>query len=422
VTRAAAALAIALLVPGRAATAQVATPPAEVLVEIRIHGNHTTPDEEVLRAMALEIGQPIDDAAIEAAAARLRKSGRFAQVEIRKRYRSLEPGGDVSLVVVVQEYPMPSGTIPGPAILRPIQHLLNSGMFMPILRYDDGYGFTYGARISAVDWPRRGSRLSAPLSWGGTKRAALEYDRALPKGPFDRVLVAGSISERTNPFYELDEDRQEVTVEASKQLPRHLRAAGHAVYADVEFGTLQDWAVTYGADLSFDTRMDPIFPRNAVFASAGWERLDPTVSEPVNRFNAEVRAYVGLVGQSVLSMRVNYAGADGAQPDYARNLLGGAANLRGYEAGSFSGDNLLAGTVELRIPVTSVMGFVRAGVTVFADTGTVWDDGQKPSGSAFRSGVGAGGFFVASLFQMTFDVGFREGGDVRVHFAAGVSF
>jgi outer membrane protein assembly factor BamA len=360
--------------------------------------------------------------AIEAAAGRLRKSGRFVQVEIRKRYRSLEPGGDVSLIVVVQEHPLPEGAMPGPAILKPFERLWNSGMLMPILRYDDGFGFTYGARISAVDWPRRGSRLSVPLSWGGTRRAALEYDRTMSKGPFDRIVAAATVSERTNPFYELDENRQEVTVEASKQLVRHLRAAGHAGYADIGFGTLQDWTVTYGADVSFDTRMDPVFPRNAVFASAGWERLDPTVSAPVNRFKAEAQAYLGLVRQTVFSLRVRYAGADGAQPDYARNLLGGAGSLRGYEAGSFSGDNLLDASVELRIPLTSPMGIARAGVTVFADAGTVWDHGQKLSDASFKTGVGAGGFFVASLLQMSLDVGFREGGDVRVHFMAGVSF
>ena len=213
-TRPAVALALALLVLAGTAAAQSASSQVETLVEIRIHGNHTTPDDDVLRVMGLAIGQPIDDVAIEAAAGRLRKSGRFVQVEIRKRYRSLEPGGDVSLIVVVQEHPLPEGAMPGPAILKPFERLWNSGMLMPILRYDDGFGFTYGARISAVDWPRRGSRLSVPLSWGGTRRAALEYDRTMSKGPFDRIVAAATVSERTNPFYELDENRQEVTVEA----------------------------------------------------------------------------------------------------------------------------------------------------------------------------------------------------------------
>ena len=420
--RPAAVLALALIVLAGTAAAQPATGPPERLAEIRIHGNHTTPDEAVLKVLGLTIGQVVDDAAIAAAAERLRKSGLFESVEIRKRLRSLEPGGDVALVVVVQERPLPDAAIPGPAVLKPFRRLWNSGMLLPILQFDDGYGFTYGARISAVDWPVRGNRFSVPLSWGGTKRAAFEYERTLLKGPFDRIFATTSASRRTNPFYEIDEEREEVAVDVSKRLGRHVRAAGHAGYAAVKFGATDEHTLTYGAGLTFDTRMDPVFPRNAVFASAGWERLDPDVSAAVNRFDMEARGYLGVFGQSVLAVSVQYAGADGAQPTYARPLLGGADTLRGYEAGSFAGDNRLAGSIELRIPLTSPMGIAKAGMRVFADAGTVWDHGQTLAGSAFRRGLGVGGFVVASLFQMSLDVAAREGGDVRAHFAMGISF
>jgi outer membrane protein assembly factor BamA len=421
-TRAAAAFALAFILLAGTAAAQLAPGPSERLAEIRIQGNHTTPDADVLRVLDLTIGQVVDDAAIAAAAERLRKSGLFENVEIRKRSRSLDPGGDVALIVVVQERPLPDAAIPGPAVLKPFMRLWNSGMFLPILRYDDGYGFTYGARVSAVDWPARGNRFSVPLSWGGTKRAALEYERTASRGPFDRVFATVAASRRTNPFYEIDEEREEVAVDVSRRLGRHARAAGHAGYAGVRFGATDAHTLTYGAGLTFDTRMDPVFPRNAVFVSAGWERLDPDVSAAVNRFNAEARGYLGIVGQSVLALSVQYAGADGTQPDYARPLLGGADTLRGYAAGSFAGDNRLAGSIELRIPLTSAMGFAKAGIRLFADAGTVWDHGQTLSASAFKTGAGVGGFVVASLFQMSLDVAAREGGDVRAHFAMGVSF
>jgi outer membrane protein assembly factor BamA len=422
VTRLAAAAAVALLtIAGTAAGQSIAGPP-ETLVEIRIHGNRTTPDAEVLKALGLAIGQPIDQAAIDAAANRLRRSGRFVEVEIRKRSRSLEPGGDVSLVVVVQEHPLPDGAIPGAAVLKPFRRLWNSGMFMPILRYDDGYGFTYGARVSAVDWPGRGSRVSVPLSWGGTKRAALEYERTLSKGPFDQLFAMAGVSRQANPFYDLDEDRKDVQVKVSRRLADRLRATGHGGYADVTFGTTREYAVSYGADVAFDTRMDPVFPRNAVYASAGWERLDPEQSAAVNRFKADARGYLGLIRQAVLSVRVQYAGADGAQPDYARNLLGGADSLRGYAAGSFAGDSMVAASVEIRIPVTSPMGLSRAGVTVFADAGNAWNHGQKVTAGAFKTGAGVGGFFLASLFQLSLDVGFRQGGAATVHFTTGLHF
>jgi outer membrane protein assembly factor BamA len=421
-TRLAASLGLALVVCAGTAAAQSEPGQPGRLAEIRIHGNHTTPDDQVLTILGLTIGQIVEDAEIEAAAQRLRKSGLFEEVEVRKRHRSLEPGGDIALVVVVQEFPLPDAAIPGPAILKPIKRLWNSGMFLPILRYDDGYGFTYGARISAVDWPARGNRFSVPLSWGGTKRAALEYERTRSTGPFDRIFATASVSRRTNPFYEIDEEREEVAVDVSKRIGPHVRAAGHVGYAAVTFGATGENTLTYGAGLTFDTRMDPVFPRNAVFASAGWERLDPDVSAAVNRFDAEARGYLGVFGQSVLAVSVQYAGADGTPPDYARPLLGGADLLRGYRAGSFAGDNRLVGSIELRIPLTSPMGIAKAGMRMFADAGTVWDHGQALSAPAFKTGIGVGGFVVASLFQASLDVAVREGGDVRVHFAMGVSF
>jgi outer membrane protein assembly factor BamA len=412
------ALACLLVAPGAAAQA----PPPEVLGEVRIHGNHTTPDDLVLGIAGLTVGQPIDDAAIEAARQRLKKSGRFEDVQIRKRYRSLEPGAPVALVVIVQEHPLPDPTTPGAAAPGPVRKLLSSGMFMPVLRYADGYGFTYGARFAFVDTFGHGGRISIPLTWGGTRRAAVELETPVARGPIDRLAWGGSVSGQTNPFYELDENREDVWFEGSRRFARHFRAAGHADFGHVTFGVIDENVWTYGVDLSVDTRTDPIFPRNAVFASAGWERLDPTREPAANRLRAEVRGYRGLVGQSVLSVRVQYAGADGPLPDYARPLLGGATTLRGWRPGSFSGDNLLSATAELRVPITSAMHIAKLGLNAFADVGTAWDHGQALGDSKFHPGAGAGAFLLASLFQLNLDVGFRPGWGTRIHFSTGLQF
>jgi outer membrane protein assembly factor BamA len=419
-SRAAAGIALACLLVASGGAAQ--TPPPEVLGEVRVHGNHTTPDDLVLRLAGLTVGQPIDDAAIEAARQRLKKSGRFEDVQIRKRYRSLEPGAPVALVVIVQEHPLPDPTTPGAAAPGPMRKLLSSGMFMPVLRYADGYGFTYGARFSFVDTLGKGGRVSVPLTWGGTRRAAVEIEKPIARGPIDRVAGGGSVSGQTNPFYDLDENREDVWLEGSRRFARHFRAAGHADFGHVTFGAIDENVWAYGADLSVDTRTDPVFPRNAVFASAGWERLDPTREPAANRFRAEARGYRGLVRQAVMSVRVQYAGADGPLPDYARPLLGGATTLRGWRPGSFSGDNLLAGTAELRVPITSAMHIAKAGVSVFADVGTAWDHGQALGDSKFHPGAGGGVFLLASLFQLNLDVGFRPGWGTRVHFSTGLQF
>src|SRR5512144_360831 len=64
-------------------------PVAVNVVDIRVHGNHTTPDAEVIRLSGVTVGVAFSDDLIHRAEAQLRRSGRFRQVEIRKRYASI---------------------------------------------------------------------------------------------------------------------------------------------------------------------------------------------------------------------------------------------------------------------------------------------------------------------------------------------
>ncbi len=107
--------------------------------------------------------KPATDALLGDVKSRLEKSGRFDGVEVRKRYRSIADPDDILLVIVVDEVPGISDTDLTPG---PLKRFRSSGMFLPILRYDDGYGFTYGVRVSFVDRLGPNSRVSVPLSVG----------------------------------------------------------------------------------------------------------------------------------------------------------------------------------------------------------------------------------------------------------------
>ena len=74
---------------------------------------------------------------------------------------------EVALVLVVHERPGISATGEPPSALRRFRNRL---MFFPILKYDDGYGWTYGGQTAIVDALGKGTRVSFPLSWGGTRR------------------------------------------------------------------------------------------------------------------------------------------------------------------------------------------------------------------------------------------------------------
>jgi outer membrane protein assembly factor BamA len=406
--------------------------PAEVIAEVRVHGNHTTPDADVLALAGLSVGQAMTQATVADAERRLRESGRFASVEIRKRYRSLDRLDDVALVIVVREHPLVEDPASrAPAVVRPFKRLLASGMLMPIVSYTDGYGFTYGARVSFVHVLGRDGRVSVPLTWGATRRAAVELEKRVPAGPVDRLVGGVETWRRENPFYEQLERRTGGWLAASGRVAGLLRAGVRGAVADVRFGTaggaagpavVDERLSTYGAEVSVDTRHDPVFPRNAIYARGGWEALRPDVSGRANRHAAEARAYLGLIRQTVLSVHWQYTGSDAPLPLYERALLGGADSVRGYEAGRDSGDNLMAASAELRVPLNSPLEIGRTGISLFVDRGRVWDHGKRASDSPWRTGGGVGVFFLASLFQLNAGLAVRDGGGVRLHVSTGLQF
>ena len=417
--RAVAGILALLLQVAQASGAQVpstGSPPGEVIVEVRVHGNYATPDADVMTLAGITIGQALGPGGLEAIRTRLNESRRFAEVEVRKRFRSLKEGTEVVLVILVREYPTAEAApvVPG---VRPPRAWAGPLMVLPVLDYVDGYGFTYGARLSVVDALGRGGRVSTPLTWGGTKRAAVELDKDLPRGPVHRLEAGASVSQRENPFYEEDEDRREAWVRASRAIAPALRLGARVGYADVSFADVGDTYVTYGADLTLDTRADPAFPRNAVLASVSWEGLDFDASPTANRYRLDTQGYLGLVGTWVAAVHATYETSDRELPPYLTPLLGGANTLRGFRAGSFADDNLFAASAEIRVPFTSPMRIARTGFTVFADVGASYPRGVSLSDAPFHTGVGGGLFLIAPLIRMGVDVAYGVNSGTYGHFA-----
>ena len=361
---------------------QVAAP--DVVVELRVHGNHSIPDEDVIRLAGVESGAVLGVETIPAIEARLRRSGRFERVEVRKRFRSLTATNEVVLIVVVQERPSDLSLNP---MYRAAQLLARKSLIMPLVTYEEGYGFSYGVRASAIDLLGAGERLSMPLTWGGTRRAALELEREFTRGVPSRLRTSAALSSREDPHFEVGDRRVELLASLDSEIVTGVRLEGTAGWTDVEFGEIRDRFVSYGLGLSVDTREDPTFPRDAVFASAGWGRLEVLDGgASVGRTRLEARAYKGVVGQAVFSVRALYQGADRSLPVYEQSFLGGGATVRGYSLGQFIGDNVAVGSAELRMPLTSPLDIGNAGVSLFFDTGAAYDVGQRIRKTRFHQG------------------------------------
>jgi len=375
------------------------------IVQVRFHGNYSISDEEMARLAGINAASP-GDASADEIKARLLDTGRFEWVQVEKRYQSLGDTGPVVLLVTVKEK-------------APVK---SKFMFAPILSINDEYGFTYGGRITAIDLLGAGERLSAPLSWGGVRQAALESQFDVSTPIVTSLFAGGGVNRKENPHYEVGDLRGEVWGKAVRRFGR-FQLDFNSGWTSVDFGSQHQDHITYDVGASFDTRDNIVMPRDAVYAGAGWERLSLLNGLPdVNRYKLDLRGYKGLWGQVVLAGQAYWNLADARLPDYERPFLGGAATLRGYEPGEFIGDNLFISSVELRAPLTSPRNVLRAGVDLFFDVGTVYDHGASIGNADFKQGAGIGFFAFLAGFGIKVDVGYDLRDSFQVHFSTAFRF
>ena len=426
-----AALALAQLSPG--ATSNLVGPPSyvfclsvpssspvqqETIAEIRVHGNATLTDSQVIALAGVTIVTPLTADDLQAIERRLRDSGRFDEVEVRKRYRTLAMD-EIALVLLVHERPGVTASGNPPTIFRQIRSRL---MFLPILHYEEGYGWTYGGRTSTVDLFGGGERLSVPLSWGGTRRAALDAERTFKSGPLTRVAGSFGISRRENPHFLVADRRTAVTGRAERRLFGLLTLGAEAGRSAVTFADVRGHLWTTGADVTLDTRNDPAFPSNSFLAGFSWNRLHQPGVAPIDRYRLDGRGYWRLVGQAVLAVRAEYDVASAPVPAYEQWLLGGES-LRGARAGTFAGDTRLVTTTEIRMPFSTPLSTARAGFIVFFDAGTDVLHGTRLRDASISRGAGAGVFIVAPLVRLNLDLAHSLNGyGTRVHFRTGFTF
>ncbi|MCY4119464.1 MAG: hypothetical protein OXG72_00895, partial [Acidobacteria bacterium] len=315
------AVVVLALVPALFTTVFAQAPPNETVVDLRIHGNHTVPDGEVLALAGIAVGDVVDETVVHAIAQRLEASRRFDAVEVRKRYRSLTATDRIALIIVVRERPRASVRNP---VVRSIARLAGQSMFLPVLRYDEGYGPSYGARFSLMDVLGRGSRVSVPATWGGDKRVSVEAERPLAVAVVDRVRAGGSHGRRTHPYFGIEDRRTRAWAGFDRDLGNGFRAGVETAWEEVGFIGPADRLTRLTVGLDYDGVSAGAFPRDDVRLRAAVERLAIAGrSGVVFRPRIDAQAFKGVGGQAVLAARVLFEGASAALPPYEKALLGG---------------------------------------------------------------------------------------------------
>jgi len=417
---------LGLLVAGRGvafAQGSTSAQAPEVVVDVRVHGNQIVADEDVLKIAGVTIGAPYTDALLAEITKRLKDSGKFESIDVLKRFASIEDASRIVVVIIVNEGPvrivMPSN--PGGAPVVKKRNFASNLMFVPVLEGQDGYGLTYGARVAYPKPIGPNSRILLPLTWGGTKRLAIELDRSFSSGPFSRIEFGTAVQRRRNPAYEETDDR----VRGWSRVQRVMgpfRAGGAVSWQDVQFGLTRDAFTSAGGDLTLDTRENPVLPRNAVLITTTADRLWFKSGGELTRVRLDANGYIGIGGQHVLVLHFLTEAANQAEPLYLRSILGGFSTVRGFETGFLTGDKMAAGSIEWRIPVRSPLRVGKIGVTAFFDAGTAWDHGQAFVDQHIYKGAGGTAWFSVASFRLSMAVGYGFGSGTHVHFSGGIGF
>jgi len=411
---------------------------AQVIAGIQIQGNTATPDDEIRKLAGVEIGMPFDDATPAAVAERLRHAKHFDRVEVLKRFASIEDPSQIMLVIIVDEGPVKIVTTGDPDHpTRVVRKRWPNLLVLPILGREDGYAVTAGARLTLPDKFGKRSRITFPLTWGGTKSAAVDVEKRLDRGPLDRITTGASISRRKNLVYDEDDDRARLYVRGEREFKHVFRVGADGGWQRASFEGTADTFAQFGADVTLDTRVDPVLARNAVFIRSGWEHLvfgDRAATIPadparyagyegsVNRANVDARGYLGLVGQAVLAGRVMRSDADRPLPPYLQPQIGGMSTVRGFAAGTAAGDTLVTMSAEVILPLNSPLKIGRFGVTAFTDRGAVYNKGESLSDQDLLVGYGGSVWFAATLFRLNVAVAHGRGSGTRAHVGGNITF
>jgi outer membrane protein assembly factor BamA len=391
----------------------------ETIAAIQVHGNLVTADEEIRRLADVQIGEPLDEQTVDRIATRLRAAKRFESVQVLKRFASISDPSQIIIVIIVDEGRVRIARTNDPEHpFRAVKNHWPRLMYQPILRRDDRYGTTYGARVAVPDAFGKNSRLIVPFAWGGEKQAGVEMDKTNATGLLSRLRGGLSWSQRTHPVFQQEESRGELWVRGEHWFRPQFRVGVTTELQHETFGGARDLFGRIGGDVVVDTRVDPALPRNAVYGRAAWTHL-----AGAHQTELDGRGYIGLFDQLVLGVRAQRIDADPSLPAYLKPIFGGAANVRGFSAGTTIGDTLTATSAELILPLTSPLRIARFGVTAFTDAGAVSCGADLPTcDRSWKRGYGGSVWAAAAMFRVNVAVAHGVGSSTRIHVNGDISF
>ena len=174
-------------------------------------------------------------------------------------------------------------------------------------------------------------------------------------------------------------------------------------------GVDDGWAISLGISLTRDSRDNIIYPRRGGYYQARVARFDGMIGSDYDftSYQLDARHYLPVTSSHVLVFRGLLMATDGTAPFEMLPELGGEMLLRGYFAGRYRDQTLVAFQSEYRLPV-----WRRIGAVGFVGVGQVADRLSRFAVDRFKASVGLGLRFLLSRddqLNLRADFGFGEG-------------
>ena len=226
-----------------------------------------------------------------------------------------------------------------------------------------------------------------PLTWGGTRRVALEAGADVQDAARSRGSSAASaIWQRENPGFVLEPEEDDDSTTGASNSGRAERNFAHTLHrrrGDARVGGLRSAT----DDRSVDDRRgrgarhaeQSGVPGQRGLSRRRLERARRATAAPsaINRYTLDApRLPAPVRPAGARRTRVHYLTADAPLPIHERWLIGGSVTLRGFRTGDVQRRQALVTSAELRVPITSVISGAKLGVNVFTDAAKVGDDGD----------------------------------------------
>ena len=321
-------------------------------------------------------------------------------MELRKRYLSITDPSQVLVMIVVDEHPAVSASDLTPGPLKKFRAMQ---MWMPILKHEDGYGFTYGARLAFKDSLGDRSRVSVPMTWGGERRIGLEAERSFD-GPISIVRGGVALYRRVNPYFEVPDRRTEARVEADRIVTSWLRAGVDARVAQrASSGPTTRRGTAPRASTRCSTR-GSIRRFRATRSTRGSVGSGCSLAGPPAGGTRCARVHRSRRVDWCWRCGRSWSRQTAACRSPSRACSAAATPCAGIAPVTAPATTCWPTSAELRIPLNSPLTFGRFGVKAFVDAGTAWNAGARYDDEPFDRGIGGGVYLGGGPFIIDLDI------------------